>query len=334
MDSLTQFVLGAAVGTAALGGTIAPRRAAILGGLVATLPDLDVLLPAADPIQAFVGHRGFSHSLVVHTLVAPILGFLVAKIDRRLAGRWWLTWATVWLALTTHALLDAFTTYGTRLLWPFSDLAVTWSSIFIIDPLYTLPLLVALIMAWMDRASARRAAIVALTLSSTYLGWTLVAERIAANKIAAALDAAGVRPERVMVIPMPFNSLLWRGLAIDGDRYVNVYRSIFDREAASPVFVHPRAAGVALPPEVEKGVRAVEGFTRGFHGFSQADGGLVLSDLRLGVPPNHVFSFRIARIEEGRAVAEPPVRLPRPYRSEGLSWVWQRIFDETAPREE
>lgn len=334
MDSLTQFVLGAAISAVTLGRTIAPRRAAILGGLVATLPDLDVLLPAADPIQAFVGHRGFSHSLIVHTLIAPVLGFLIEKIDGRLADRRWLTWTTVWLALTTHALLDAFTTYGTRLLWPLNDVAVTWSSIFIIDPLYTLPLLVAVVMALADRKSALRACGIALALSTAYLGWTLVAERIATAKVASALEAAGIKPERIMMLPMPFNSFLWRGLAIDGDRYVNVYRSLLDRDPASPVFIHSRSPGVPIPPEAEAGVVAVATFTRGFHGFERVDDGLILTDLRLGVPPNHVFSFRVARIEGDRAVAEPPTRLSRPYRSEALAWIWRRIFDEKAPRQE
>lgn len=334
MDSLTQFVLGATIGSLTLGTTISPRRAAILGGLVATLPDLDVLLPAADPIEAFVTHRGFSHSVIVHTLVTPVFGLLVERIDSRLAARRWLTWGMIWLALVTHALLDSFTTYGTRILWPLSDTAFSWSSIFIIDPLYTLPLLVAVVMALADRRSARRAAGIALVLSTVYLGWTLVAERIAAIKVASALQAAGIVPERLMMIPMPFNSLLWRGLVINGDTYVNVYRSILDREAAAPVFVHSRGPGVPIPAGAEGAVAAVATFTGGFHGFERVDDGLVLSDLRLGVPPNHVFSFRIARFEGEAAVAETPVRLPRPYRSEALGWIWQRIFDEKAPRRE
>ncbi len=334
MDSLTQFVLGATIGSLTLGTTISPRRAAILGGLVATLPDLDVLLPAAGPIEAFVTHRGFSHSVIVHTLVTPVFGLLVERIDPRLAARRWLTWGMIWLVLVTHALLDCFTTYGTRILWPLSDTAVSWSSIFIIDPHYTLPLLVAVIMALADRSSARRAAGIALVLSTAYLGWTQAAKRIAAAKVDSALQAAGIVPERLMMIPMPFNSLLWRGLAINGDTYVNVYRSILDREPAAAVFVHSRAAGVPIPPGAEGAVAAVATFTGGFHGFERADNGLVLSDLRLGVPPNHVFSFRIARLEGDSAVAEPPVRLPRPYRSEALGWIWQRIFDENAPRRE
>jgi len=334
MDSLTQFVLGATIGSLTLGTTISPRRAAILGGLIATLPDLDVLIPSADPIEAFVTHRGFSHSVIVHTVLTPVLGLLVERIDPRLAARRWLTWGTIWLVLVTHALLDCFTTYGTRILWPLSDTAYSWSSIFIIDPLYTLPLLVAVIMALAGRSSARRAAGIALVLSTAYLGWTQVAERIAAAKVASALQAKGIVPERVMLIPMPFNSLLWRGLAINGDTYVNVYRSILDREPAAPVFVHSRGAGVPIPPGAVGAVAAVAAFTGGFHGFVRIDDGLVLSDLRLGVPPNHVFSFRIARIEGESAVAEPSVRLPRPYRSDALGWIWQRIFDEKAPRQE
>ena len=73
MDSVTQFTLGAAVGAALLGKRMGPRSGIIIGGLLGTLPDLDVFIPAADPVASFIGHRGPTHSLIVHTLVTPFI---------------------------------------------------------------------------------------------------------------------------------------------------------------------------------------------------------------------------------------------------------------------
>src|SRR5210317_1878261 len=122
MDSVTQAVLGAAIG-----GAIAPagqrRKALLAGAALGTLPDLDVLIDYGDAVENFTYHRGFSHSLFVLPPVALLL---------------WL--AFIGLALITHPMLDAHTAYGTQLLWPLDSPPVMWASLFIIDPLFTLPM--------------------------------------------------------------------------------------------------------------------------------------------------------------------------------------------------
>lgn len=181
MDSLTQLVLGAAVAAA-----VAPakhRRAALLaGGALGTLPDLDVIpigLLTDDPVERMTWHRGASHSLLVLPWVAWAVWAWCRSRGKRVAEasrRWF--WA-IMLALVTHPLLDAFTVYGTQLLWPLTPPPAMWSSVFIIDPLYTIWLLVACIAAWFlrERRGAQRALVAALALGSTYLGWSLVADR-------------------------------------------------------------------------------------------------------------------------------------------------------------
>src|SRR5688500_5168415 len=141
MDSLTQIVLGAAVAAAIT--PAAHRRAALLAGAaLGTLPDLDslILLPLTrDPVTLMTVPRRFSHSL----FVLPLLGALLWWLFRRFghgrvahAPRRWF-WA-IQLALITHPLLDAFTVYGTQLWWPLRPPPAMWSSVFIIDPAYTL----------------------------------------------------------------------------------------------------------------------------------------------------------------------------------------------------
>jgi inner membrane protein len=141
MDTLSQIALGAAVGVAVMGRKTALWKAALMGAVVGTLPDLDVLIKHGDPIRDMTFHRTESHALFYLTLVAPLLALIVAKLAREmyLFKHWWLA---VWLVLVTHPLLDTMTIYGTQLALPFSDYPFGVGSVFIIDPLYTLPLLI------------------------------------------------------------------------------------------------------------------------------------------------------------------------------------------------
>ena len=145
MDSLTQIVLGAAVGEAVLGKKVG-NKAMLYGAIAGTIPDLDVLSRyVVDTVTATEWHRGFSHSILFSVLFAPFFGWLVWKLDRKRNATWtdW-SWLFFW-GLFTHPILDAFTTWGTQLFWPF-ETRLAFQSIFVIDPLYTLPFLIFLVL--------------------------------------------------------------------------------------------------------------------------------------------------------------------------------------------
>ncbi len=119
MDSLTQFALGSAIGIAVMGRRTAPWKAALIGGLAGTVPDLDAFYNHGDPVSNMTLHRGNSHALFWLTLISPVVALGAAKLLREMDRfpRWWLA---VWLALVTHPLLDLMTVYGTQLLLPFT----------------------------------------------------------------------------------------------------------------------------------------------------------------------------------------------------------------------
>ncbi|RMH01365.1 MAG: metal-dependent hydrolase, partial [Chloroflexi bacterium] len=174
MDSLTQIALGAAVGEA-VAGKKAGNKAVLWGAVLGTVPDLDVVSALfLSPVDYIFFHRGFSHSLVFFILSAPVFGWLLRYINRKETATWkdW-TLLSFWV-LFTHALLDCFTSWGTQLFWPL-DYRVAFNSIFIVDPLYTLPLLVTVI--WMmfykrDSSFRRRLNYAGLILSTCYLTGT------------------------------------------------------------------------------------------------------------------------------------------------------------------
>src|SRR5690606_30538783 len=211
MDSLTQAVLGAGIQGAML-GRFHGRKALVAGALLGTLPDLDVLIDYGDPVLNMINHRGFSHSLVVLTGVAALIT-LLARSWRPCpdygAGRLLLT---IWLVLITHTLLDAFTAYGTQLLWPLMPAPTSWSSLFIIDPFYTLPLLLVFIAGLVmgKRPALTRTLCWGLGLSTCYLALSVVAKTTIEARVQHRLAENGETAVAVFSTPDPFNILLWR----------------------------------------------------------------------------------------------------------------------------
>lgn len=222
VDPITHILLGASLGYATLGRKLG-RAAALAGGLAAFAPDADVFVrSAADPLLAIEHHRGFTHSFAF----APVGATIVASLW--LFARGWRTrarWAPLWLACllgyTSHALLDAATTYGTQLLWPFSSYRAGWDLISIVDPLFTLALGIGV--AWALARQHRRPALIALGFGAAYLvlGGVQHARAVAAQRALA--ERRGHSVERFAVMPALANNLVWRALylhrgAIHSDR--------------------------------------------------------------------------------------------------------------------
>ena len=300
------MALGAAVAEATLGRRIG-RRASLVGAALGTLPDLDVLVRHADAIDAFTLHRGWSHSLFVLSLASlPLAALLRRLADRDGAaslGRWWLG---VWAVLITHALLDGFTTYGTQLFWPIPTPPVAIGSIFIIDPLYTVPLLIGLAVALRRRdAAGRRANRVGLVVSTAWLASTLVLQQVARGEALESFERAGVTVDEMLVLPFPFG-VLWRAIALDGDDYAVAWVSLADGQEGGTV--ERRARGLdGLTLDDAEPVERLAWFTRGFVGARRIDGALVLTDLRIGTAATPIFAFEVAESVDGawrRTLAE------------------------------
>ncbi|GAB2187327.1 metal-dependent hydrolase [Roseibium sp. LAB1] len=325
MDSLTQFVLGAAVSTALLGKKLGPRKAALIGGALGTLPDLDVLIPYDDPIDSFVYHRGWTHSVFVHALAAPLLGEGLVRLFKGLKDHRWLAWLTVFLCLSTHAGIDAMTVYGTRLFWPFYPDPVGVGSVFIIDPLYTLPLLAVVIWAlfrknWTRRLQAWMTA--ALVVSTGYLGLSVVLQRHVEQQAQGIFRQEGILPDKVFAIAAPFNILVWKVIGLQENRYANLYVSLLDRKGTHEIYRHRRNPELLSCLEGAAAFQKLAWFSRGYYRADLEDGRIVLSDLRMGMTPNYAFRFAIADTQQGL------VRTISPERSIGLvridpdDWSW------------
>lgn len=215
MDPLTQGVFGAIVGQA-IARRDEVRAATIAGALGGMAPDLDVLIRSGtDPLLFLEFHRHFTHALAFIPVGGALVGLaLWPLLRRRLTLARTLAFSVVGFA--THGLLDACTSYGTRLWWPFSDARVAWSTVAVVDPFVTVPLLVLVLVALWRRSPTlgRVAVVVALAL----LGLGRLQRGRADVLLAEVARAHGHLVERSSAKPSLLNMVVWRGTWQQGDR--------------------------------------------------------------------------------------------------------------------
>lgn len=323
MDSVSQFALGAAVSVAVMGRRTAVWKAALAGGVAGTLPDLDAVIRYGDPILNMVRHRAESHSLLYLSLLAPLLGWGISRLssDLGLLRRWTLA---LWLALFTHPLLDLMTVYGTRLLIPFTDYPYGIGSIFIIDPLYTLPLLLGLGVALASKTVRGLTwNKIGLAVSTMYLLWGVGAQSYVTRLAQTSLKDSGIESERLLVNPTAFNSILWRFVAITPDDYYEGFWSLLDDSKKITWRQYPRCGGLAQRYATKPGMAAIAHFSHGFYSVSQTNGHVFVTDLRMGQEPYYFFRFDLG--PQADAVT-PGSAGQRPRLETALPWLWTRLW--------
>ena len=306
MDSITQAALGAAVAEAGMGGRRLGNKAILWGVALGTLPDLDVVVyPWLDHIERLEWHRGWSHSLFIMAAASPFFGWLISRIH---AGRVTARRAalTVFAIFSTHTLIDVFTVYGTMVFAPFSDYRAGWNNLFIIDPLFTAPLILGILIAFFSKNSPRLrvwANTAGLLLASLYAVWSLGAKSVAESRMRENLASAGIETRRFISSPTPFNTLLWRGLAERENDFVITYHSLLDPDAPPTFDIIPKNHEALAPIASSRAAQRVAWFSGGFYSVQKTDRGWLISDWRFGEwrtadgplsknnPPVSIFSW-------------------------------------------
>ena len=373
MDSLSQIVLGASVQGVIL-GKYQGRKAYLYGAMLGTLPDLDVLIRYGDPVSNMTYHRGFSHSLIVLTIVGLLGSWLITRYHRwrdmplpysaqRLA-------VAMTLALTTHPILDSFTVYGTQLFWPLQQslqiTPISIASVFIIDPLYTLPLLIAMIIGLVKGRKlsvfkkgilqhCQRLAIAMLIVSSSYLMLSIGLKYYAQNQAEQTLAAAGIdNIVRIKTMPILPTILMWRTLAEDDNKQLIELRgSILDKRLPEyrylTQYTDSKDIKAAIPETNQHYAKRLDWFSGDWTGYrtqtlngssAQNHEQLVVDDLRMMAGDTAFFSFVLATknsqdlqwqaIEPIDAPVITVDNKPEPSRFSLIKQGFQRVFDESA----
>jgi len=229
MDPVTQGVLGASLSQSFSRNKKQTAIAGLFGLLSGLAPDLDVFIrSSSDPLLFLEYHRHFTHSLAF----IPFGGLLCGTVMYLLLGKRWgvsflLTCLYCTLGYATHAVLDACTSYGTQLFWPFSNIRIAWNSMSIIDPIYTVPIIVGVLMAAIKKQPS---------IARIVFAWALIYPCIGVFQHNRAIEAGltlaharGHEPIRINAKPSLGNIFLWKVIYETHEHYyVDAVRVLSD----------------------------------------------------------------------------------------------------------
>jgi len=330
MDSLTQVVLGAAVGYAC-GGRRLGRSALLIGAIAGTLPDLDFIFSAfaADDFSYLFHHRGFSHSIIASVSLPVFWAWITTKFRPN-----WdfltLYWVYFWGAFT-HIWLDSFTTWGTQIFWP-ATLRVAFNTIFIVDPFYTFFLLSGVGLSLMFKTHKKRlgAIIGALAMSSLYLVWGVSVKYYLNPKFEAVFSKNNLSITRLSTKPTAFNSILWLGVAESDTAFHLTFVSLLDKTHHQKVYTIPKSQEIS-PDYLTSRTKQILAYTQGYYIVKKTNFGYLIHDLRygtLGDPfvfgEQFVFSYEFKKQSDAEVaiqVLNPRVQDPQLL----LKTLWERL---------
>lgn len=399
MDSLSQIVLGAAVGEAAAGKKLG-NRAMVWGAFAGTLPDLDVMVnPFISEVDSIAFHRGITHSIffaivasfflakytawlytsghykkrgykILTTIGAflfmAFVSFILIFINKFLAGNVgmvaaivicliplfflgrglirnylnsdltevnvsWKYWYKLFFwSILTHPILDSFTAYGTQLFLPFSNYRVALNNISIVDPIYTIPFLILLIVAsYMTRNSPKRRFYnwLGIGLSTGYIILTLFNKLNIDNVMETTLAEQQIKYDRYMTAPSLMNNILWSGTVESDSVYYYGMYSMLDKERTFKLEPIKKNHHLLHDTGNDKTLNTVKWFSNNYYSVLPIGDSVVqINDLRYGVrgddvnnPNDYIFRFKVKELSPGTyELTDQEVPDPEEEREDGL----------------
>jgi len=330
MDPLSQGMLGS-VGATQASQTKHLGIATLLGFASGLTPDLDILIKSAtDPLIALEYHRQFTHSLVY----IPLGGLLCAVLFYFLFARKHLSFKQTYLFCTlgiaTHALLDAFTTYGTQLFWPFSDMRVAFNTISIIDPLFTLPLLLLIVINL--KFKRRLIAVATLVWALFYLSLGFIQRERAEAAGWALANERGLEVTKLEAKPSFANLLVWKIVTSTQEKYyvdaIKVGRSgtaVFEGASVQKFDIDRDLPWLDKSSQQAKDIERFRWFSNGYLAMSPTQENTII-DMRYSMLPNEVkglWGIRLdpnANPEQHIEYIESTERSPKTFKQ-----LWQMI---------
>jgi inner membrane protein len=294
MDSFTQIVLGIATAELCAGEKIQRKKTLLYGAILGTIPDLDVVVGMfMDPVNGVAIHRGLSHSLLFFLLLSPILGFVISKLEKGRISFKSATLLAFW-CLFTHVLLDIFTSWGTQVFWPLPN-RIALKTIFVIDPLYTLPLLILLVIALRKPQPIRKKYVWrAVYVSTSYLMITCGIKLYVLQQFKDALQQQGIAYNDLIVKPTAFNCILWNANVASDEAYLLSDYSLFD---SKPVEFTSYAKNQELEMQLAGNTdfEKLKKVSEGWYIVTMKDRSYYFNDLRFGLlttdPQHPQFAF-------------------------------------------
>ena len=305
MDPLSQGTVGAAFAQSAADKNNI-FKIGVIGFLAGLAPDLDVLIQSStDPILFLEYHRQFTHSLFFIPFGSLFVAFMLFPLFKKSMSIKTVYFAS-FLGYATHGLLDACTSYGTQLFWPFSNERVTWNNISIIDPLFTIPVLILLVIAIKTKKKI---------FSFFSIGWIIFYLSLGFIQYERALSVSvelahsrGHNPERLTLKPSFGNLILWKSIYQHEETfYVDAIRiaqssSWCEGESIRVFDYHYHLPNLKKESQQKEDIERFRWFSQDYLGYDKERD--IVTDVRYSMIPNQIAPMWGLVIDEQRDVSE------------------------------
>lgn len=286
MDSLTHLALGAVTGELMLGNKFG-KRAMIVGAIANSFPDIDFVAALwLNPADNVLVHRGFTHSFFCIAILSILFAWIAMRYykTKRLTTQTWFLFIGAQLAL--HLIVDAFNAYGVGWFIPFSSVRISFQTLFVADPFYSVWLIAAalVLLAYIRLDNVKRVKLAqwALLLSSAYLAYAVGNKLFIEYEVKTLLKKQGITYQRHFTTPTPLNTWLWFVVAEADSGYHIGYRSVFDDLDSLALTYIPRNEKLLDGWGTDHEVLKLKQFSQGYYSIEHKSDTLVFNDLRFG----------------------------------------------------
>lgn len=285
MDSLTHIALGACIGELCAGKSLG-KKALLIGAVAQSIPDIDFIASFWNsPASDLLAHRGFTHSFLFIVITAYPLALIAARWQwlPRMSVRKWTGFLLI--ELFVHLFLDAFNAYGTAWFEPFSHYRVSFHTLFVADPLFSISIGIgALLLTFfpLTHSARKNWARIAILISTIYLTYALINKRLIATSVEDSLAHQQINYKRYFTTPTPGNVWLWNVVAEGDDGFYIGYRSVFDKAEFIPFQFFNKNDNLLDAIDNHEDIQHLKRFSEGYYVISTYDGKLVFNDLRFG----------------------------------------------------
>lgn len=298
MDSLTHIAIGACLGEGFAGNKIG-KKAMLWGILAHSLPDIDVVAVFWMPLtNELIAHRGFTHSILFVILISPVLAIIAKRVHKsRISFTSWLLFFL--LATGLHIFLDAFNNYGTGWFEPFSHKRISFNTVYVVDPAFSIWSVLALaVLIFTSFKNKIRGFIwkFGLIMTTFYLGYCCVNKLIIDDAFRKELKRKNITENKYFTTPAPLQNWLWFVVAKQDSGFYTGYKSVFHPNRNDTLSYFPQNNKLLNEYKNDLDVKNLKRFSQGFYTVSNYHDTLVFNDLRFGqqagwFEPNANFAF-------------------------------------------
>lgn len=285
MDTITHLALGAVVGEALQGNKIG-KKILVIGAAAQFLPDIDVVASLwLSPAYNLLAHRGITHSLLFIPLAAIPLAFLAHRWHggKLISLNQWIIFFLTQLSI--HDFIDGFNAYGVGWFEPFNAIRISFNTIFVVDPLFSIWSIIGaigLIVIGKNSTQKMKWVKVSLIISVLYLTYALYNKYTVNTDVEKLLAGQEVNHKRYFTTPTPMNTWLWFVVAEDNDGYHIGYRSVFDTSNTLSLEYFPRQDSLLKQARDKHELEQLIRFSQGYYTAEQREDTTVFNNLRFG----------------------------------------------------